>query len=109
MKRQYDVSIGYFKQGDDLANCMENKTDTNALIAHAKMLQNGALVLKELAGLAKASKLKILIADTHTILVECDEKVADKFVSSGVFYIADTEEEYENEEGSDEPELEYDN
>ena len=102
MRKEYDVFLGYFKQGHDLASCQESNTDAQALKAHAKMLQNAADTLVELSNLAKAGKLSICGADTHMITVECDEKVAKKYLKSGVFSefeLEDDEEDTDVEDG----------
>jgi hypothetical protein len=103
--RTYDVCLGYYKEGDDLAHCQESaKSDAAALAQHSAMLSGAAEVLAEMSALAKKGKLEIDCADTHVIMVSADPAAVKKFVKMGVFTEPEDEDE-EYEDGIDPSEL----
>lgn len=86
-KKRYEAQLPYHKQGDDLhaylnhpeyMSLPEHLRHATALEGHADMLNGAAKMLRELAVLAKEGKLLIDQADTHWIVVMCDENEARK-------------------------------
>src|SRR5256885_2152034 len=70
----YELSLPYFKQGDDLRHCLENAPkrdyppERDAFTAHAEMLEATASDLRIFANICYSSPM-FVDADTHSILV----------------------------------------
>jgi len=76
MRKVYDLSLPYFKQGDDLCGYkMHTENDADAFIAHAEMMESSAEILRKMASVAKENNLRIEDACTHCITVSCEEDV----------------------------------
>ena len=83
--KTYEVILPYFKQGDDL-NCAIEETNSHAeaFLAHAEQLEVASVILRRLASCAKENNLTIESADTHNILVNCNDDVGSALVSDGM-------------------------
>ena len=93
MKKCYELELQYFKKGDDLGyflNEAKAKAKTikerqkKALLMHADMMDESSNILRIIADLVSKGKTKILQADAHIIILEVDEKIADKLGREGI-------------------------
>lgn len=97
-QKTYEVSLSYFKKGDDLGYARDNSSgDAEALSLHARMLKDSAETLDILSALALQDKLTIEEADTHMILVSVDDDVADGLLEDGRIMSSDWMEEDEDD------------
>jgi hypothetical protein len=63
----YELHLPYFKQGADLAVCIEDtKSIPEAMVAHAKMLEASAKILREVASRLIGNEVDVH-ADCHYI------------------------------------------
>lgn len=100
--KEYEVNLPYFKQGTDLANCMENtNSDVEALRLHAEYMRSAADILDKLAMCASDGHLKITCADTHFISVEVNDDYAKLFLEERIIFEDELLEE-EDKENDDE-------
>jgi len=92
-----EVCLPYFKQGDDLAECVAGATShKNALKLHANMLRGAAGILEQIYEVVGDTEIEIS-ADTHCIFVNCEDSVADCLIDLGLAYLL----EFEGEEDCD--------
>jgi hypothetical protein len=88
-KQTVDIHLGYFKQGDDLFDCIEKtKTPQEALKLHADTLRSVADHLDKIVCVVGDKKIKLEV-DCHFISLTCDEKLANELVGAD---LADTQE-----------------
>jgi hypothetical protein len=107
MKKTVQVSLGYFKQGDDLHSCLEKAGDPQeALKAHAEQLRSVAEHLDKLAEMVAGHEISIN-ADTHMIMMTCEEELAIKLLKADMVD-EDPWEEDEDDDDIDDDELRED-
>ena len=102
MKKYYELWLPYFKQGSDLAHCLEEcknepRPNAEAMLMHADSLEEAARMLKALAVYAVEHEMDIH-ADTHHIGIEMDEEIGNKLVEEGLLNFDPFEEEEWDEE-----------
>jgi len=103
--RTIDIHLGYFKQGDDLANCLgETNSPVEALKAHAERMRSVAEHLDKIAAIVADFPIEIN-ADTHHIEMTCDEDLAQKLIDED---LAENVEDLEDEIFVEDAETEID-
>jgi hypothetical protein len=81
-KMSVEVHLGYYKQGDDLQRCLKDaKTPEAAFRTHAKQMLFVAAHLEKIADMIAGHKVEVQ-ADTHMIVIDCDEKVAINLIKA---------------------------
>ena len=103
-RKSAELHLPYFKQGDDLGHYLEkNKTNLEALVAHAEMLEYAASILRNVAEEIREVDKKIEInADTHMIYIEGPEEFMDNLVPKyDCMDFPEWEEEYDDDENED--------
>ena len=67
----FEVYAGYYKQGDDFADCLEESKGNPiaALNLWAERLEGGAKILRELAEKLTGQKIEVDGADTHVVMI----------------------------------------
>ena len=107
MKKRVQISLGYFKQGDDLNSCLEKAGDPHeALKVHAEQLRSVAEHLDKLAEMVEGHEISIE-ADTHMIMMTCEEELAIKLLKADMVD-EDSCEEDEEDDDIDDDELRED-
>jgi hypothetical protein len=97
-KTYVEVWLPYFKQGDDLANYLNDcETPTEAMNQHAEMLRQSALQLDNIAALI-AGKNSEIYANTHHISLITDNETAKALVEANLAFIPEDMEDECNEE-----------
>ena len=89
--KDFEINLGYYKKGDDMAHCLEHfkddeDRDAKALIAHAEMLEDSAQTLRKLSSYAKEGQLKIVDANVHFIWVDIDQKLGEQLENEGLLW-----------------------
>ena len=89
--KSYELRLPYYKQGDDLASCVDDdftgitpEASAAAFLQHAEMLEAAATQLRTVAGAAIEHGLTIQYADTHAISVKCDDNIGELLVTAGL-------------------------
>lgn len=83
-KTYVEVWLPYFKQGDDLANCLDiTNTPTQAMNRHAKMLRDSAKVLENIGARIYGAEVKI-DAETHFIGMTLTKDLAQSLIDTGL-------------------------
>lgn len=110
--RYLEVHLGYFKQGDDLAHCLEQckNNPVESFKMHASLLRSVAEHLDDVAAvLVKANPNDIQInADVHHISVTVPSLIADELLEKELAAVDPFEEEMEEDEDCDDEEMEED-
>ena len=100
--KTYEPNLGYFKKGDDLTAMIgQAKSLTEALAAHATMLEEDAKILRRLAGLAAEEPSLQVDADCHMINLSGPEERLEALVAEGVVQVFDLDED--DDEDTEEP------
>lgn len=100
--RYYNLFLPVYKQGDDLASCLDdNKGDpVKGFLDLAEQYDSAAQICREVADVLALSKTTHVQADTHFIGLELDPTIAEPLVEKGL--LREEEEEYDEEELDDE-------
>lgn len=99
-----EIHLGYFKQGDDLGNCLKvTKDPVEAFRMHARMMYDCAKHLDKIADVIKNSKETVVEvnADCHYISIDASESLIDLLIKKELAVKAqfeDEEEEWEEDE-----------
>lgn len=103
--RYYNLFLPVYKQGDDLASCLDdNKGDpVKGFLDLAEQYNSAAQICREVADVLALSKTTHVQADTHFIGLELDPIIAEPLVEKGLLR-EDEEEELDDEESEDEEE-----
>jgi hypothetical protein len=86
--KEFEFHLPYYKQGDDLGNCLsqckdEDNPSAAAFLMHAEMLESAAKDLRRAASMAADELFEVTTADTHMIMVRVDETVANDLLEEG--------------------------
>jgi hypothetical protein len=106
MSKHYELRLPVFKQGDDLAHCIDTtKTLADALVAQAANYEIAAAMCRRLASVAAEDGVSSIFADTHVIYVEGVEERLRSLVLENVLTVdedAEDEDECADDEDRDE-------
>jgi len=83
-----EVCLPYYKQGDDLAHCLEGATPYEALLKHADMMNDTKNILLQIAEVIKEDNIEIE-ADTHHIGLTVSEAIANLLVEKELAYVSE--------------------
>lgn len=91
MKKQYDLHLPYYKQGDDLAHAMSqcDKEDNQfaaAFLMHAEQLEEAAQMLRRAASYAADELMEVADCGTHHISVIVDEELGKELCDENFLY-----------------------
>ena len=82
-----NVFLGYFKQGDDLRQFLEEGTSPEeSLMMHRELLLESINRLERILDMIRGEDVEIN-ADTHHIGITCEDEVADQIVRAGIGHI----------------------
>ena len=99
--RSAQLWLSYFKQGDDLAACLEEAGSlAEALELHALRLDESAKQLRDFRDSLPEAVVNVF-ADTHVITVDGPDGWVEQQISAGVLQPWGDEEDEEGEEGED--------
>ena len=99
IQKIYELQLPYYKKGDDLHFHREREPDDqSAFLAHASALKHAARMLEVCAQHASKGLLKIQQADTHMIVIECEEALGVVLVAEEVLSKSPFEDEDEARE-----------
>jgi SepF-like predicted cell division protein (DUF552 family) len=85
-KKTVEIHLGYYKQGDDLGECLrELKDPYKALRGHADQMRSVGEHIDKIAAMVNGHKIKIE-ADTHMIMLTCNEILAKKLLDAKLAY-----------------------
>lgn len=97
-KTYVEVWLPYFKQGDDLAHCLDvTNTPTEAMNKHAEMLRVAAEVLENVGALIYGHEVKV-DADTHLIGLSLSKDLSQTLVDAKLAHVPEYLDEIEDEE-----------
>lgn len=110
--KYYQVYLPVFKQGDDLFHCYQDIVDFDsekdcrdapAFLACSINYKKAAEICEILSKYASDGLIKIIQAETHSILIEIDDNLPEelkKLVEDEILQeeIRDNEEDYDDEE-----------
>mgnify|MGYP001172712982 CR=1 FL=1 len=104
--KSYEIHLPYFKQGDDLAGCIESAEGdvVKALELHAEMLDDAAHILMKIKNVieeAKASKEVYIEADTHFISIEGPKEVLSSLIDNELVEVIEFDDEDDDDDGDD--------
>jgi hypothetical protein len=111
----YEIHLPYFKQGDDMDNCIRStETPLEALRAHADQLSIAAAQLNQIADIVSNYNQKdiILEGNVHYITISGPEEMENELLEEDLIDVSpwDNDEENEDEDdlwGDDDDEEEY--
>ena len=88
-----EISLGYFKKGDDLYDCVEEcGNNTEAISEYLSRMQSVVDDIQHIFKVLDGSDIEIE-AGTHYIAITCEDARAQRLVDAGVAYY---QEEYED-------------
>lgn len=87
------ITLPYYKQGSDLSGFLDScSTISEALKAHARMLEGAVSILRDVDVIISTEDIEIY-ADTHHIGISGPDEVIDRLIESGCAEIDEDDED----------------
>ena len=100
-KRTVDINLGYYKQGDDLYNCLEECDNAvEAFRSHSVQMIAVSEHLNKIADMIEGHEVEVS-ADVHFINITCDEELAQKLIDAELADKDPMEDEMEDDDWED--------